>query len=81
MVTSGGVVSTTVIVKEQLAEFPALSKAVHVTVVSPRGKVDPGRLLHTDKTTLQLSVETVVKSASAPAFEVASTDISPGQVI
>ncbi len=39
--TLGGVVSSTVIVKLQVAEFPAASVAVQVTVVVPKGKSEP----------------------------------------
>ncbi len=39
--TLGAVVSSTVIVNEQEAEFPAASVAVQVTVVVPRGKSEP----------------------------------------
>src|SRR3989442_940577 len=41
MVTTGGVVSATVTVKLAFAALPCVSVAVHVTVVSPMGKVAP----------------------------------------
>jgi hypothetical protein len=54
----GGAVSTTVTVKVQLAELPAISVAVDVTMVVPFGKVEPeGGMLVMD-TTPQLSVAT-----------------------
>ena len=40
-VTSGGVVSTTVTLKEAWPVLPAASVAEQVTVVSPKGKVSP----------------------------------------
>ena len=41
IVRIGGVVSRTVIVNDAVPLFPALSIAVHVTVVDPSGKVAP----------------------------------------
>jgi hypothetical protein len=47
-VTTGGVVSCTVIVKELLPVLPASSVAVHVTVVVPSGKVLPDAGAHVE---------------------------------
>jgi hypothetical protein len=44
---SGGVVSFTVTVNVAFAVLPALSVAIHVTVVLPIGNVEPEDGLHT----------------------------------
>ena len=61
----GGVVSSTVTVCVHVAELPAASVTVHVTVVSPNGKV-PGASLVT-VSTAQLSAVVGVPSATPVA--------------
>jgi hypothetical protein len=51
----GGCVSLTPTVKEQLAEFPAASVAICVTVVVPTGKKEPDAGLACTVTPGQLS--------------------------
>jgi hypothetical protein len=46
-VIEGGCVSLIVTVNEQLAEFPAASLTVQLTVVEPFGKVEPDGGVHT----------------------------------
>lgn len=49
-VTTGAVVSSTVILKLSLVALPASSVAVHVTVVSPSGNVEPDAWSHSGVT-------------------------------
>ena len=70
---SGGVVSCTVIVKVSVAVLPALSVAVHVTVVIPSGKVLPdGRLqvgvMGPSTASLAVAVYVTTASSSARSF-------------
>src|SRR3990170_1698386 len=80
---SGGVVSTTVTVKLHVLWLPALSVAVQVFMVLPRGKVEPegsGVQLGVISPE-QLSVAVVLKETKAPSGLVQSTVSLAGQVI
>jgi nitrogen fixation protein len=80
--TTGGVVSLTVIWKLALPLFPAASEAVHVTVVVPIGNVAPEGGAHVTATapsTLS-DAETVNKTVDPPA-PVAEVEMSGGTVI
>ena len=73
----GGVVSRTAILTTPALEFPAASVAVHVTSVSPSGKVEPGAGVQASLgARSRLSV--AAKLTIAPAGEEASTATSPG---
>ena len=60
-IITGGWVSTTVTVNEQLAVFPEASVAVQTTVVVPFGKLEPGGGLHKKVTPGQLSLAVTTK--------------------
>ena len=80
----GGCVSFTVTVNEQLAEFPAASITLHVTVVVPFGKIAPDTGEHElDPTPGQLSL--AVGAGYVTAAEhcpgVFATDMFAGQLI
>ena len=73
-VITGAVVSLTVTVNVLLAEFPAASLAVAVTVVVPSGKVEPeAGVLVVGRAPLTASMAEVEKVTTAPAALVAST--------
>jgi len=57
----GGATSTTRTWKLHVAVFPAASVAVHVTVVTPSGKMEPGGGVHAVVTPGQLSLEVGTK--------------------
>jgi hypothetical protein len=65
-VVTGGCVSLTVTVNEQLDELPDGSVAVHVTVVVPTANVDPLAGTHTVVTGAQLSVTVGANVTTAP---------------
>lgn len=70
---AGGVVSRTVTVEEAEPRLPAASVAVHVTVVVPNGKIEPGageQLGDNDPLTVSTAVAENV--ATAPVGPVAS---------
>ena len=72
-VVSGGVVSLTVIIKSLVPVFPALSVALHCTLVWPRGNVDPdGGLQLTLKGPSTMSVAFELKFTVLPKGPVAS---------
>ena len=53
----GGVLSTTVTVKEQVALLPPASVVIHDTVLLPKGKAEPlGKPLRSVVVVVQLSV-------------------------
>src|SRR5918994_915874 len=54
---TGGVISFTVTMNEQVAVLPAASVAVQVTMVGPLGKVLPGALVVARVVPVQLSVK------------------------
>jgi hypothetical protein len=68
-------------VKLQLVLLPEVSVAVQVTVVVPIGKVEPEAGLQTKPTPGQLSETTGAKVALAPAGQVGSFTMLPGQVM
>jgi hypothetical protein len=72
---------STVTVKLQLVLLPEVSVAVQVTVVVPIGKVEPEAGLQTKPTPGQLSETTGAKVALAPAGQVGSFTMLPGQVM
>jgi hypothetical protein len=81
---AGGVVSTTVILKVLLAEFPATSVAETATVVSPGSKVEPEAgqavgVIAPSNTSLALISE--LKSTTTPPGPVGTTIMSVGPVI
>ena len=79
IVTSGGVVSTTVTVNCAVWTFPAASDAVQVTTVSPSGKVDSaGGTQTSDCTKPELSVAVTSKSTTASPVADADTVIGDG---
>jgi hypothetical protein len=80
-VSVGGVVSRTLIVKEPGDVLPAQSVAVQLTVVVPRGNVDPdGGVQPTEGLGSRLSVAVAVKVTTAPEGPVASTILFDGTV-
>src|SRR5258708_6136732 len=77
----GGVVSTTVMLKEPLATFPERSDAEQFTVVVPSGKTDPeGGVQTTGTGPSTASIAVAVKVTVAPLGPVASTTLSDGRV-
>src|SRR5215831_19468863 len=81
-VITGAVVSLTVTVNDAEATLPALSDAVHVTVVVPSGKVDPDAGVHVTGTTPSTSSSAdAVYVTTAPAGLVASAVMFAGTVI
>ena len=82
MLIDGGGTRSTVTVKVSVAGFPASSDAVHVTIVSPTGKVEPDVTPHVGPVvTATLSVAEKVNVAIAPAaLEVVSV-MSSGTVM
>ena len=79
MVSAGVVVSSTVTVNEAAPSFPAWSLAVHLTVVSPNGNVEPDVGVHEAETGPSTSSSAdAEKFTSAPDPLVASSVISAG---
>src|SRR3569833_3132075 len=81
-VIAGGVVSTTVTLKEAVDWLPLLSIAVHWMTVVPRGKVLPDAgVAVTETAPSTASFAVAEKATSAPAALVASAVMSAGTVI
>src|SRR2546426_1326145 len=81
-VTTGPVVSVTVTVNDAALWLPCASVAVQVTVVAPKGKVDPLAGVQLVATTpSRRSVADAVKLKIAPAALVASTVAFAGTVM
>lgn len=75
----GGVVSTTFIMNDALAELPAASLAVHVTAVVPNEKVEPEAGVHVGAMAPSTMSEADAENVTtAPADEVAPAVISLG---
>ena len=72
-VITGSSISVTVTVKLAVSSFPWISVAVYVTVVSPTGKLAPGKWFEVNVSISQLSVASgavqVTIAAQVPASE------------
>src|SRR5262249_50820661 len=78
---TGAVVSRTVTWKAPVAMFPARSVALALTVVMPRGNVDPDVTLSvTGRSPLSASWALAENVTTAPAEEVASAVMSAGRL-